>query len=942
MRKFLKKVLSVLIVCSLVLTTSSIATLADGLNNETSKVVESTEISKTTKEIETTETTTKENLGESGSTNSYEEELKEDETTTVEEPEEDETTTVEEPEEDETTTVVDSSASSNEEESTIEETTVEESTTKELTLEESKNNQTLFGDGDDHTFTFITNEAYPEDFGWFDADHTINVITYHSNQLDTNPITIPLVYNVLATSTAWVDVGWLLYKGEGVQEEFLSDDQLNTLVTDWSNNPNEDVRVRVDFDQIYHSSLKHAPNKINYFVDEEIDPAGLVIEVSDQIFETDTPTWTKDIAYDAVQYSGLFSREILDEDKNSLGWDTVTADTKYCRFHFNNSVYEDVELNVRVPHTFKFAVPGPDDDPNPFGWFNSENGPRTIEYNSQDLDTNPVVVPVFYPAAWSGGWTDPDWINVGWINESDNNWISDDDLNTLITSWTANPSEDVTVRVNMSQIWNSTVKTPPTKTTYYVGDEFDPSGLVFEASDEISSPATWTKDIPYDEPQFQRLYSYQLLDESETVIAGNTITAETKYCKFVYNTRNEHNVELNVGYPPKKWTFRNTYGYFNGVETATEIEYLSNTLNTNPITIPMPYMTAYNGKFDLGWNDGTNDFTDAELQTKINDWTSNPQADVVITVNAYDQADAGTYIDASVNPTKTSYYVGESFAPAGLEFVAYDNGNTHTKTIRYNDVQYGRLFANNVTYLDSERNPITTTTMTLDTSYAAIRFNNSVYVVSEVSVSEQPPTPPTPPAPTPTPTPYYPSGGGGSSSGGGGSSPSVGPMGDLTKTPVYQQQLMQQGQINSTNNIPQTNLIVDASLAVTLLSMPDNANIPKSNIVDANGNAGFGKWAKAPGTASWYFLAGDLGANGTLGTAGFVSNGLYNLSWGTTSGWYSFDANGIMQTGWKQINGRQYYFEANPNDAEYGKASVGSKIIDGQVYNFDANGALIG
>ena len=106
MRKFLKKVLSVLIVCSLVLTTSSITTLADGLNNEMSNVVESAEISKTTKEIETTETTTKENLGESGSTNSYEEELKEDETTTVEEPEEDETTTVEEPEEDETTTVV--------------------------------------------------------------------------------------------------------------------------------------------------------------------------------------------------------------------------------------------------------------------------------------------------------------------------------------------------------------------------------------------------------------------------------------------------------------------------------------------------------------------------------------------------------------------------------------------------------------------------------------------------------------------------------------------------------------------------------------------------------------------------------------------------------------------------------------------------------------------
>ena len=737
----------------------------------------------------------------------------------------------------------------------------------------------------------------------------------------------------MATSTAWVDVGWK--KAEGTSEVFLSDDQLNTLVTEWSNNPSEDVSVRVNFETVYHSSLQQAPNKTNYFVGEEIDPAGLVIEVSDEIF--DPPTWTKDIAYDAVQYSGLFSREILDENKNSLGWDTVTEDTKYCRFHFNNSVYEDVELNVQIPHTFTFKVPGPDEDPDPFGWFNSENGPRTIEYNSEDLVTNPVAIPVFYRAAWTGGWTDPDWINVGWIKESDNSWISDDDLNALVVSWTANPSEDVTVRVNMSEIWNSTVKTPPTKTSYYVGEVFDPSGLVFEASDEIASPATWTKDIPYDEPQFQRLYSYQLLDENEAVIAGDTITAETRYCKFVYNVRNEHNVELNVGYPPKKFTFRNTFGYFNGVETKTEIEYLSNALNTNPVRIPVPYMTMNNGKFDLGWNDGTSDLTDATLQTKINDWSSNPNDDVVITVNAYDQADVGTYIDASTNPTKTAYYVGQNFAPAGLAFGAYDSGNTHTKTIKYNDAQYRRLFENNVTYLDSDRNPITTTTMTLDTSYAAIRFNNSVYVVSPVTVSEAPPPAPTP---TPTPTPYNPGGSGGSS--GGSSSPSVGPMGDLTKNPLYQQQLMQEGQINSTNNIPQNNLIADAALAVSLLSSQENANIPKSNIVDANGNVGFGQWAKVPGTTTWYFLTGDMAANGTRGTSGFVSNGLYNLSWGTSSGWYSFSATGVMQTGWQQINGRQYYFEPDTSANNFGMATTGAKMIDGQVYNFDANGALIG
>ena len=114
-----------------------------------------------------------------------------------------------------------------------------------------------------------------------------------------------------------------------------------------------------------------------------------------------------------------------------------------------------------------------------------------------------------------------------------------------------------------------------------------------------------------------------------------------------------------------------------------------------------------------------------------------------------------------------------------------------------------------------------------------------------------------------------------------------------------------------------------------------------SNVVDAYGNTGFGKWQKVPGTTTWYFLSGDLSANGTLGTAGFLANGLYNLSWSGVNGWYSFSSTGVMQIGWQQINGKTYYFEPNSNDTNYGKASVGSRAINGQVYNFDANGALV-
>ena len=65
MGKILKKVLSLLIICSMVLTTSSMATLADGLNTETTKAIVETTVKETTaKETTTVETTAEETTKE--------------------------------------------------------------------------------------------------------------------------------------------------------------------------------------------------------------------------------------------------------------------------------------------------------------------------------------------------------------------------------------------------------------------------------------------------------------------------------------------------------------------------------------------------------------------------------------------------------------------------------------------------------------------------------------------------------------------------------------------------------------------------------------------------------------------------------------------------------------------------------------------------------------
>lgn len=173
-----------------------------------------------------------------------------------------------------------------------------------------------------------------------------------------------------------------------------------------------------------------------------------------------------------------------------------------------------------------------------------------------------------------------------------------------------------------------------------------------------------------------------------------------------------------------------------------------------------------------------------------------------------------------------------------------------------------------------------------------------------------------------------PSGGGGSSSGGA-SDPTKGPMGDLTKNPLYNFNL------NTVNNIPQNKMVTNPALAVSLLSNAENVGRIDNNVADTSGNAGIGKWQKLQGTNNWYFIVG----NATDGN--FLSNNWFNISSNGVSGWYHFDSNGLMQTGWFNENGKLYYFNENPIDTNYGKAVVGTAIINGTTYNFDSTGALI-
>ena len=748
------------------------------------------------------------------------------------------------------------------------------------------------------TFTFVNNDGY------FDGIASKQRIEYYS--YNASNITIPVPY---LTSSGKFDYGWT----DGTVD--MLDVALQQKINAWKANPEENVVITVNtYDQADVGSNVDAsagPTKTRYYEGRKFAPAGLEFEAYD-----DGHVRTKTIKYNEPQYARLFTDvTYLDSSKHPITTDVMTTETSYVSMKFNNSV--NVVCSVIVseePQTPIFTFINND------GYFDGDENKVEIEYRSDELETNPIKIPVPY-LTYGNGKFDLGW-NDGTID------MLDVALQQKINEWSANPTDNVIIAVNAYEQADvgayKDVSTNPTKTNYYEGERFNPAGLAFDAYD---SSHAHNKTIKYDEVQYKRLFADTVfyLDSGKNLIDTDVMTLNTKYAAVYFNNCIFALSEVTVSEEPSghSLVFLNDYGYFDGVESKTWVEYKSNSINNDAINIPVPYMDLGNGKFDYGWNDGAVDMLDVALRVKIDSWVKNPDTDLLIYVNAYDQADKNSYVNASKNPTKTLYHVGEKFNPSGLEFLAYDDGRVRTKTIKYDDVQYKRLFAN-ITYLDSKKNPIDTDVMTLKTKYAAVYFNNCLYVVSPVTVSGKT-------------TPYNPSD---SDEGNSSSSPTVGPMGDLTKNPLYQQKFLQQVQINSTNNIPQNSLIANVELAMTLLSSSENANIPRSNVVDAYGNTGFGKWQKVPGTATWYFLAGDLNANGTLGTAGFVANGLYNLSWAGTNGWYSFSSTGVMQTGWQQINGRLYYFEPNSNDTNYGKASVGSRTINGQVYSFDHNGAL--
>ena len=806
---------------------------------------------------------------------------------------------------------------SNEEETTEEETTMEETTTIETVTEESANvesEENLFGDGTTHTFTF----RMPENSGKFNAPDGPEEIVFSSDTILTDPVEIPVVY--MYQSYFIVDSGWRRDSSDG---EFLSDSELETLVADWNNNPSEDKVIYASFFEITDSDLISSPTKTNYYAGEEVDTSGFSIKL------TGDDDMEKVASADMPQYKRFINIILLDEEELEIAWDNIiTADTKYIQLQMCGETYS-FEVNVAPSPTYRVHY--------------DENVPEGFELERgwiDDATTTDIEAGITIESNSIGRLLCTNGSHkklVRWNTSADGTGTNYD-LGAVIND----PSVFTDYVLTLYAVWDKTYLSNPAFVVNYCEGDLNTKkyAMITDLAEYSSFENYIWNPINDNIPEGKTIIGYYSIpvqyvsrDEDEDmqdyyVRARNTIAEN-------YNPENPDYIETNIEqewevnwkgvnanydviwgvvYGEKQYNIKYVDKYF-GTDLTPYFENYDSALVHRGTDGHFPAFSNYDSKrivegFEVKrylYINSDNQLVEAEDGSEITDEET----------TIYVEGNKGVLppifkilrtVEIVTDSLKVNYIVGETLDVLGLVLKL----SFADDSVRY--VEYSKELSEFIKFSVDVTKRLTGAVNSVAVTIGGIEARYKINVT----------------------TPYIPSNSG-SRGGSSSSDPTRGPMGDLTKNPAYSYLL--NNMTNTYNNLSVTNLVPNQSLATSLLSDPENANRANTNVTDINGNSGFGKWQKVPGTSTWYFLSGDV--NGTSGNYGFITNGWYNLGWNGNTGWYHFDGAGIMQVGWYEENGKRYYFNSNPMDADFGKSVVGAQNIDGVYYNFDSTGALI-
>ena len=359
------------------------------------------------------------------------------------------------------------------------------------------------------------------------------------------------------------------------------------------------------------------PTKTQYFVGETFDPAGMQIQVTyNNGMKSDYST------YDFSTLPGKVTFATVS---------TTTAGTKTVRLTYK-------EGNTSVSTTFRITVVAV--KPTKIEFLNAPTkkfyvGDASTAFNAAGLEVH---------VTYNNGTTKD--FDATELNISYSGFDTTTAKTITMTGTYEGVSGTFDVVINPVELVSVAVKTMPNKTKYYVGDEFDQTGLTLTATYNNGKTETIANGIT-------------CTGFSSDAVGSKTVTASYGGKSTTFNVDIEavKLVSIAVKTNPTKMSY-----------------YQGEALDSTGLTLTATYN---NGKTETV----TTGFTCSAL-----DSSSAGQKTITVTYQGLTTTFSVTVIAVNLvsvsvktMPNKTSYFTGESFDQTGLTLTAtYNNGNTET------------------------------------------------------------------------------------------------------------------------------------------------------------------------------------------------------------------------------------------------------------------------
>ena len=220
---------------------------------------------------------------------------------------------------------------------------------------------------------------------------------------------------------------------------------------------------------------------------------------------------------------------------------------------------------------------------------------------------------------------------------------------TVITATTVNGlTSNCTINVKKEEVTSLTIATQPTKTNYYVGDTLNTAGLTLKAAYNNGTTQTITSGFTCTPTAL-----------STAGVQTVTVNYGGKTATFAVNVQDVTLSGIAIASNPTKTSY-----------------YVGDTLDTTGLKLTATYNNGTTQTITSGFTCTPTALSTAGVQTVTVNYGGKT---ATFAVNVQDVTLSGIAIAS--NPTKTSYYVGDTLDTTGLKLTAtYNNGTTQTIT----------------------------------------------------------------------------------------------------------------------------------------------------------------------------------------------------------------------------------------------------------------------